>query len=48
MKVSCKVWFNNGSMKIFCGFWKNIITDISDYCKQTKLETVKAKWLTET
>lgn len=41
---TCKVWFNDGSVKTFKGWWTNIILDIAAYCEETGLETVKSEW----
>lgn len=41
---TCKVWFNDDSVKIFKGWWTNIILDIAAYCEETGLETVKSEW----
>lgn len=41
---TCKVWFNDGSVKTFHGWWTDMILDIAAYCENTGLETVKSKW----
>lgn len=41
---NCKVWFNDGSVQIFHGWWTKIILDIATYCEEQELETVKSEW----
>lgn len=39
-----KVWFNDGSIRYFRGFWKQVLKDIDLYCEVYQLETVSAEW----
>jgi len=43
--MSLQVLFNDGSIKIFTGFWKYVIKEVSHYCDQTGLVTVHARWM---
>lgn len=39
-----KVQFNDGSVRVFRGFWKKVIKDIDAYCELYELTTVSAEW----
>lgn len=39
-----KVQFNDGSIRVFRGFWKQVIKDIDAYCELYELTTVSAEW----
>lgn len=40
-----KVYFNNGTIKDFTGFWKDVLMDIASYCEVYNLETVHFDWI---
>ena len=39
-----KVVFSNGSIRVFRGYWKQVLKDIDAYCELYKLTTVSAEW----
>ena len=40
-----RVYFNNGSVKDFTGFWKTVIMEIASYCEENNLETINFNWI---
>lgn len=43
----CIVWFNDDSVKVFYGWWTNVIRTVMTYCEEYGLETIGCKWFND-